>query len=171
MKSVDSSQNPSKRTLFIISCIIVAAALIISTASAVLADEHLPDGYDPAGRAGMLFSEKYEGEKNNKSTLSYRINSFVEFNSGTSKGALMIENPTRNAVDLTVKIIYRGGEAEYIIYESGLLPPSSHIMYDSLDVELQEGEYPCYAVITGFDPETGEELGHIDCDITIAVKS
>ncbi len=171
MKSVEGIRSSNKLTLLIISCVIAAAALIITTASAASAEERLPGGYDPAGRVGMLFSEKYEGEKNGKNTLSYRINSLIELSSGTAKGAFMIENPTRNSVDMTVRIIYLGGESEYLIYESGLLPPSSHILYDTLDVELQKGEYPCKAVITGFDPETGEELGHIECDVKVVVKS
>ena len=173
MKTVEGAgvRGSGKLSFLIVSCIIVAVALIISAVSVTSAEVRLPDGYDPAGRAGMLFSEKYEGEKNPKTTLSYRINSLIELSSGKAKGAFMIENPTRNSVDLTVKIIYRGGEEEYLIYESGLLPPSSHIMYDAFDVELQKGRYPCYAVITGFDPETGAELGHIECDLTVEVRS
>ena len=173
MKTVEEAgvRGLNKLSFLIVSCIIAAAALIISAVSVASAEEKLPEGYDPAGREGMLFNEKYEGEKNPKTTLSYRINSLIELSTGSSKGAFMIENPTRNSVDMTVKIIYRGGEEEYLIYESGLLPPSSHIMYDTLDVDLQQGEYPCYAVITGFDPETGVELGHIECDLTVLINS
>jgi len=171
LKTVDGTSNSfNRKILLILTAAIAAIALIISSISALGSDKKLPDGYDPAGREGMLFSETYEGEKNSPSTLSYRINSAIELENGAAKGAFMIENPAKNVIDLTVKIIYKDGDSEYLVYESGLLPPNSHIMYDFLDTPLDEGTYPCYALITGFDPDNGKELGHIQCDVNIVVN-
>jgi len=173
VKSVEgtSLNGNNKTVLIVICCLLAAVAILITAIAAVSAEKPLPEGYDPAGRAGMLFSEKYEGDKNDKTVLSYRINPVIEFSSFDAKGAVMIENPTKNSVDMTVQIVYPSNGGEYLLYSTGLLPPSSHISYDRLDVELAAGEYPCYAVITGFDPDTGAELGHINCDLTVIIHS
>ncbi|MBQ3050020.1 MAG: hypothetical protein IJC94_08715 [Oscillospiraceae bacterium] len=172
MKTVDgtSLSDFSRKILLVVAIIIVLAAIAVSAVAMVSAGEKLPEGYDPAGRVGMLFGEKYVGEKNDATVLSYRINSTMEFNNGSAKGAVMIENPAKNVIDLSVKLIYKNGESEYLVYESGLLPPNSHIMFDKLDTALSAGEYTSYAVITGFDPQTGEELGNIKCDVNIVVN-
>ena len=172
LRTVDgtSLSDVNRKILLVVAIIIAVAAIAVSGICVVSADEKLPEGYDPAGRAGMLFDEKFDGEKNDATVLSYRINSAIEFINGSAKGAFMIENPAKNIIDLSVKLIYKNGESEYLVYESGLLPPNSHIMFDTLDTPLDKGTYPCYALITGFDPQTGDELGNIKCDVTIVVN-
>lgn len=99
--------------------------------------------------------------------FNIQINGFPSFKDGTSEGSLEIENTPNNhyAMDVIITLDDTGEQ----VYESGLLDPNYHIQSDTLDVDLDAGEYPATAMFYAYDVDTHELVGSTGCGITIYV--
>lgn len=99
--------------------------------------------------------------------MSISISSVVEFENGTSEGEFKIENSPANHYLMQVEVsITDTGE---VVYTSDMLEPNYHIQYDTLDVDLPAGTYPCTATFYAYDPETEELVGQTSARVTLTV--
>lgn len=101
-------------------------------------------------------------------TVAYTINAYPVFESGTSKGNLMLESPANNInyIEFTI----RRDDTGELLYQSGLLEPNQYIDEDRLLVDLDPGTYVCTAEITLYDPETLKSKGMTQAEIHVTVK-
>ena len=97
--------------------------------------------------------------------ISMNLNPYFE--SGTSKGNLLINNSERNKHPQYVTII-RDDTGE-TIYKSGGIKVGSRIDKAALDVNLSAGVYDCTATFTQYDEETSTVLGSAAARLTITV--
>ena len=104
-----------------------------------------------------------------ESKFSFKINAQPVFEDGASEGTLRIENPSHNAYPIAVEI-YRT-DTQKKVYDSGGLPPDSHIDRDRLLEDLDKGSYGAQAVISVYDPQTNEYLGRSIVNLTIIVRN
>jgi hypothetical protein len=95
------------------------------------------------------------------------INTDPVFADGKSEGSLEIENVPGNRYSMVVQITL--DDTGELVYDSGLIDPNYHIQRDTLDVELEKGEYPATATFFAYDPDTEEQMGSAAGKITIIV--
>lgn len=116
--------------------------------------------------------EQIQAELNQKvkdSEVAFSINAAPVFETGTSKGNLLFENPTSNK-KLTRIEIYRDDTNE-LIYKSGLLQPGSYIPEAKLKVDLEPGEYVCTAYIYAYKLKDESFVGKVAAGLTITVEN
>lgn len=102
-------------------------------------------------------------------TVAYTVNARPVFDTGTSKGNLMLESPANNINN--IEFVIRRDDTGETVYRSGLLQPNQYIAEDKLLVDLDKGSYPCTVDITLYDPETFEAKGMTQAGITITVRN
>lgn len=95
------------------------------------------------------------------------INMNPIFVDGASSGTLKIENHPNNHYNQ--RVIITLDETGEQVYHSGLMPVNSNIYEDTLDVDLDAGEYEATAVFTAHDVETDAEVGQTIAKICISV--
>ena len=95
------------------------------------------------------------------------INAKPAFDDGLSEGSIFFENIEGSGKWLRLEY-YRDDTGE-LIYKSGYLEPGTYIAYAALDVDLDEGEYPCTAYIYGYDADTQEYIGKVAAGVTVYV--
>ena len=128
-----------------------------STVTALEMDENSEEG-------GLVYRSKEEIQKElnrkvEEGMINISMNTSPTFESGTSKGNLLIVNSETNNYPQTVYIIRKDTGEE--IYRSKGIPVGSKIERAALDVDLPAGIYP----------QTGEILGTAGAEITITVQS
>lgn len=89
------------------------------------------------------------------SMLNMSMNPNPVFQNGQSKGNLLIYNDKEINKNPLVVEIYKYDTNE-LIYKSGAIPVGSRVDEGKLLVDLEKGDYPCYAVFNGINSETGE---------------
>lgn len=99
--------------------------------------------------------------------LAFSINATPFMKNGTSTANLMIENPPNNGKRFTITI-QRDDTGEEI-YHSGYLDPEQYIDEVPLDVEMEEGEYPCTAYFDSYRISDNSYLGRAGAQITLYV--
>ena len=107
-------------------------------------------------------------EKVEEGMINISMNTSPAFKDGTSAGNLMIVNEGINRYPQMVEIT-RNDTGE-TIYKSGAIPVGSKIESDTLDVDLEAGDYECTAMFHNLDPETGVSLGCAGAIIHITVQ-
>ncbi len=107
-------------------------------------------------------------EKVEEGMINISMNTSPTFKDGTSEGNLMIVNEGINRYPQMVEIT-RNDTGE-TIYKSGAIPVGSKIESDTLDVDLEAGDYECTAMFHNLDPETGVSLGCAGAIIHITVQ-
>ena len=138
-----------------------------STVTALEMDENSEEG-------GLVYRSKEEIQKElnrkvEEGMINISMNTSPTFESGTSKGNLLIVNSETNNYPQTVYIIRKDTGEE--IYRSKGIPVGSKIERAALDVDLPAGIYDCVAYFNNTDPQTGEILGTAGAEITITVQS
>ena len=88
------------------------------------------------------------------------------FASGTAAGNLNITNSETNRYPQIVEIYY----GEQCVYRSGLIPVGKYVNNDTLDADLDAGDYPCIAYFHNVDPDTGADLGQAGAEITLHIE-
>ena len=121
---------------------------------------------DPHAVNGMTDPSEKTGVKKPYGEISYKINPSPQFKNGKAEGNLLIENNGDNQHFMRVRVETEDGD---IVYYSGFLAPDMHIPSAPLDVELEDGTYPCKAYIEAYDMDTLEKLGEIDKEITLTI--
>lgn len=116
--------------------------------------------------------EQIEAELNRKveeSEVAFSINAAPVFETGTSKGNILFENPTSNQ-KLTRIEITRDDTGE-LIYKSGLLEPGSYIPEAKLLTDLDPGSYTCTAMIYAYKLKDESFVGKVAAGLTIIVEN
>ncbi len=119
---------------------------------------------DPNSLEGKPLSseqQKIQEELNQKvqeSMMNMSMNPNPVFQDGQSKGNLLIYNDANINKTPQVVEIYRNDTNE-LIYKSGAIPVGSRIDESKLLVDLEKGDYPCYAVFNAINSKTGELKG------------
>lgn len=164
-----------RKSLTAIFAVVAAVAAIFAgiliganTGIGFIGDRQAQDGQlDP--NAGAEDIEKALQERAEQSMFSLRINTRPEFETGSSEGVLLIENPPTNTYLMQVTITL--DDTGETVYSTGMLKPNSNIAKDSLDVALKKGSYAATAMFTAYEPETREEVGKTAAAMTIIIKN
>ena len=101
--------------------------------------------------------------------ITMSMNPDPVFAGGTAKGSLLIHNDESNRHAQVVQIVC--DDTEELIYTSGAVPVGKHLNSDTLDVDLDAGDYPCTAYFNSVDETTGEILGTGAVKITVHVQN
>lgn len=115
--------------------------------------------------------EQIQAELNQKvkeSEVAFSINAAPVFETGTSKGNILFENPTSNQ-KLTRVEITRDDTGE-MVYKSGLLEPGSYVPEAKLLVDLEPGSYVCTAMIYAYRLADESFVGKVAAGLTITVE-
>ena len=120
-------------------------------------------GVDIAQRQAELQEQLDEG------MIAFSINTNPVFESGSSEGNLMLENPANNAKLLVVEIYV--DETEELIYKSKAIPAGSYIENARLDKVLEPGEYAATAYFNAYREDDQSYIGRSGAAIKITVLS
>ncbi len=120
-------------------------------------------GVDIAQRQAELQEQLDEG------MIAFSINTNPVFESGSSEGNLLLENPENNAKLIVVEI-YVDDTGE-LIYKSKAIPAGSYIEKARLDKVLEPGEYAATAYFNAYREEDQSYIGRSGAAITITVLS
>lgn len=130
--------------------------------------------YDAAAVEGgweTLTQEQIEAVLNEKvaeGMINISCNTTPYFETGTSKGSVMLVNESVNRYPQMVE--YIRNDTQEVIYTSKAIPVGSKIERAALDVDLPAGTYACTALFHNLDPETGEIIGTAGAVITVTVN-
>lgn len=96
-------------------------------------------------------------EKVDEGSFQININSELNFESGTAKGDVRILNSPNNHYLLVVEIYLK--ENGKRIYKTGAIEPGYYIEQDTLDVELEKGDYPVSIHFKNYDVKSEQFVG------------
>ena len=108
-------------------------------------------------------------EQLDEAMIAFSINTNPVFESGSSEGNLMLENPANNAKLLVVEIYV--DETEELIYKSKAIPAGSYIENARLDKVLEPGEYAATAYFNAYREDDQSYIGRSGAAIKITVLS
>ena len=101
------------------------------------------------------------------SQIAFSLNSAPVFDSATSAGKLMLENPQNNHKLLTAELVLDAtGET---LYQSGALRPGSYLEEVTLTRPLPEGDYPVTVYLRAYSEDTKEPIGQTGAAVTLTV--
>ena len=162
--------------------IIVIVLLLIAIAAGALAWLYTCSNVDMPGKPRNLNAElgmldgktdaEIQAELNrvvDESMFDISIASTMEFPDGASEGDIRIENVPGNRYLLECQLIET--ETGAALYESGILEPNHHISKGKLLKDLEAGVYSALAVFTALDPDTEDEVGKSNVEVTIIVQN
>lgn len=104
------------------------------------------------------------------STFTYELNSAVTLENSEAKANVLIRNLSTDGKLMSVD--YRLAGTNESIYFTGLINPGASIDATRLDSPgraLSDGEYPCNAQITVYDPDSLEQIGETTQDVVVHV--
>lgn len=96
-----------------------------------------------------------------ESTISFSISSDPVFKG--KKGFIVMANPRYNAYDIDYVVTIDGKE----IIRTAKIAPNQYIEEVELKEALPKGTYAAEALVTGYNRETGEEIGKTVVEINI----
>lgn len=108
-------------------------------------------------------------EQLDEAMIAFSINTNPVFESGSSEGNLMLENPANNAKLLVVEIYV--DETEELIYKSKAIPAGSYIESARLDKVLEPGDYAATAYFNAYREDDQSYIGRSGAAIKITVLS
>ena len=104
-----------------------------------------------------------------ESALAISINAKPEFENGTAKARLCIENSPAN--HYAVNVIIRLSDSGEKVYESGLIDPNHYVEYGTLSRNLPAGTYKATATFTAYTLEGEKEKGNSQVEMELIVKN
>ena len=119
----------------------------------------LSDGAEPG-----LSEEEIKAllqKKIDESTISFSISSDPVFKG--KKGFIVMANPRYNAYDIDYVVTIDGKE----IIRTAKIAPNQYIEEVELKEALPKGTYAAEALVTGYNRETGEEVGKTVVEVNI----
>lgn len=119
----------------------------------------LSDGAEPG-----LSEEEIKAllqKKVDESTISFSISSDPVFKG--KKGFIVMANPRYNAYDIDYVVTIDGKE----IIRTAKIAPNQYIEEVELKEALPKGTYVAEALVTGYNRETGEEIGKTIVEVNI----
>lgn len=108
-------------------------------------------------------------EQLDEAMIAFSINTNPVFESGSSEGSLMLENPANNAKLIVVEIYI--DDTEELVYKSKAIPAGSYIESARLDKVLEPGEYAATAYFNAYREDDQSYIGRSGAAITITVLS
>lgn len=162
-------KNKTKKIILSISLLLLACAGLLYRMSWKQAD-----GLERVGEKGELPGMSEEeilsmlNEKVEEGSFQININSRLEFEDGTARGDLRILNSPNNHYLLVVEI-YRVDDQERI-YRSGAIEPGYYIEQDTLDVDLEQGDYPVRIHFKNYDVESEAFVGEAVAENVVHIK-
>ena len=127
------------------------------------AEDGTLEGKTPAELQEMLDSIMAEG------MVNVTMNSVVIFEDGQAEGSLGVENIEGNRY--YCRVILTKDDDGAVLYESDGLKPGQFIDKIKLNQDLPAGEYACTATEIITDPETLEDIGQVQVQVKVIVKS
>lgn len=100
-------------------------------------------------------------KKVDESTISFSISSDPVFKG--KKGFIVMANPRYNAYDIDYVVTIDGKE----IIRTAKIAPNQYIEEVELKEALPKGTYAAEALVTGYNRETGEEVGKTIVEVNI----
>ncbi len=165
------NQNPKKKrgASFWVAIVVAVVAIVLACIlaftmcgkSARQGDEGQLEGKTPEEIQAELDRQVEEG------MFNISIASVIEFPDGTSLGEVRIENVPGNIYTMKVEIT-RDDTGE-VIYSTDFIDPNHHIQSDTLDVDLEAGDYDCTAMFYAYDIDTEELIGQAAAKVNIRV--
>lgn len=175
-KAEPGKKDQKKKIIVIVIAILVALLAVLLIMKPWSGGQNTPQGmvWDTNAEVGGLehkSDEEIQAELNQKveeGMINISMNTTPVFETGKSKGNLLIVNSEVNNYPQIVYIVRKDNNQE--IYRSGGIPVGSKIEYAALDVDLPAGSYDCVAYFNNADPDTGAILGTAGAEITITVN-
>ncbi len=100
--------------------------------------------------------------------FAYKFNSKVYFSKPSSKGDVLMENPSSNTCLMSVTILDPATKDTYLY--TGFMEPGTFIDTAKLEVELPVGKHDCILKIVAYSPDPpNDPLGSIDETVTLYV--
>ena len=161
-----------KRNRIII--LVIAALLLLTAVGWYIMDKNQLRRAQDAGEGQLPYKTEAEiqAELNRRiaeSALAISINARPEFDDGTSKARLCIENSPAN--HYAVNVIIRLNDTGEKVYESGLIDPNHYVEYGKLTKELPAGTYKATANFTAYTLEEQKEKGSSQVEMELIVKN
>lgn len=171
------AQQRSKKRRRIVAIIVALIAIII----AVLLSLYMCTDVDMPGRMRSADAELGQLDGKTEAEIQAELNRVVDesmfdisiahtmvFPDGQSEGEVRIENVPGNRYLLDCVITE--DETGDVLYESGILEPNHHITNAKLLKDLDPGTYKATALFHALDPDTEEEVGAVNAQVTIMVE-
>ena len=177
MGKTDKVSHDTNKILVIV-IVILSVAIVIAGIFLMKQYELLskPNGdLEPNAVVGVMpgkTEEQIKDELNQKVSekmIAFSINSNPYFESGTSEGTILFENPDTNEKYIKLEIYL--DEEEKIIYKTGLMAPGSYVATGTLLQDLDPGEYDCTAYIHAYNLVDNGYIGKAAAGITVTVAS
>ena len=176
MEKAEPGKKDQKKIIVIVIAILVALLAVLLIMKPWGGGQNTQQGmvWDTNAEVGGLehkSDEEIQAELNQKveeGMINISMNTTPVFETGKSKGNLLIVNSEVNNYPQIVYIVRKDNNQE--IYRSGGIPVGSKIEYAALDVDLPAGTYDCVAYFNNADPDTGAILGTAGAEITITVN-
>lgn len=108
-------------------------------------------------------------EQLDEAMIAFSINTTPVFESGSSEGSLMLENPANNAKLIVVEIYI--DDTEELVYKSKAIPAGSYIESARLDKVLEPGEYAATAYFNAYREDDQSYIGRSGAAIKLTVLS
>ena len=177
MAKIEKTPNDTNKILIgviiFLSVAIVIAGIFLAKQYELLSK---PNGeLEPNAVVGVMpgkTEEQIKDELNQKVSekmIAFSINSNPYFESGTSEGTFLFENPESNEKFIKLEIYL--DDKEKIIYKTGLMAPGSYVSTGRLLQDLDAGEYKCTAYIHAYNLEDNGYIGKAAAGISITVAS
>ena len=103
------------------------------------------------------------------SMIAFSVNTSPIFESGTSEGNLMIENPGNNAKLIIAEMHLK--DTDEIIYTSKYIKPGSYVENVKLDKVLSKGVYDAIVYFKAYDLDTKDYIGQTGAEVTLTIES
>ena len=132
---------------------------VITKGGAAVSGYILSDGAEPG-----LSEEEIKAllqKQVDESTISFSISSDPVFKG--KKGFIVMANPRYNAYDIDYVVTIDGKE----IIRTAKIAPNQYIEEVELKEALPKGTYAAEALVTGYNRETGEEIGKTIVEVNI----
>ncbi|PNV66861.1 hypothetical protein [Enteroscipio rubneri] len=119
---------------------------------------------------GALFGEE-DSEKDRRALdegmIGFSVNTRMAFETPSSEGAVMFENPAGNAKYTRLRLVRDDTGEE--VYATGLLQPGTYVEKDALDAMVPTGEYDCTALVEAYRTDDKSYIGTVAAGVKVKV--
>ena len=162
-------RNRGRITGFAVTSVALIAAVMLAVLISSVSDDksvYFIKGADKrASNASQSITALFDKE-NAADEFSYEIKETLSFETGDSKGKLLLKNPEVNRYLMYLEIVVDDEQ----VLKTGNIAQGQIIKEAKLDVKLSKGEYNATAYIYAVDPESYNTVGVVTQPITIKIK-
>lgn len=102
-----------------------------------------------------------------ESQIAFSINTNPQFETGSSEGNILLENPANNAKLLTAEIVLN--DSDEVVYSSKAIAPGTYLKNIRLDKALAKGRYEATVYLKAYHLDTQKLIGQTGAAVTLAV--